>query len=266
MEEQKKIKKENMYEIKPLLIDKKHMHDFYEMILNDGYNIKIFDKKEDREIYNYFLPDIKEYIFWTFELKNDKKFKEMNSEMKAAVCNNYKATIFQKENEEIVCFDTGVVLIIQDKIKINKKILGFEHLKDIKNINVNDDKIYKIKVENAQEIYLLVISIYKEIMLKILSKEMENIDLFEKARKCFTEFAKNIYFKKITDNNKGIKIANELEKDLEIEKLYLSVENKFDLLYRNNRLDNKDSMFRIIIILLLVLIIIGTINLGNWIG
>ena len=67
-------------------------------------------------------------------------------------------------------------------------------------------------------------------------------------------------------NNKGIKIANELEKDLEIEKLYLSVENKFDLLYRNNRLDNKDSMFRIIIILLLVLIIIGTINLGNWIG
>ena len=63
MEEQKKIKKENMYEIKPLLIDKKHMHDFYELILNDGYNIKIFDKKEDREIYNYFLPDIKEYIF-----------------------------------------------------------------------------------------------------------------------------------------------------------------------------------------------------------
>ena len=51
MEEQKKIKKENMYEIKPLLIDKKHMHDFYEMILNDGYNIKIFDKKEDRGIY-----------------------------------------------------------------------------------------------------------------------------------------------------------------------------------------------------------------------
>ena len=39
MEEQKKIKKENMYEIKPLLIDKKHMHDFYEMILNDGQNI-----------------------------------------------------------------------------------------------------------------------------------------------------------------------------------------------------------------------------------
>ena len=269
MEEQKKIykeKKSNTYEIKPLLIDKKHMHDFYEMILNDGYNIKVFDKKKDIGIYKYFLPDIKEYMFWTFELKNDTKFKEMNDEMKAAICNNYEVSIFQKENEEIICFNTGIVFIIQGKIEINKKILEFEYLKDIKKINIESDKIYKVKVENIEELYLLVISIYKEVILKKLNKEMENADLFEKTRKCFTDFAKDIYFKKITDNNKGIKIANELEQDLEVEKLYLSVENKFDLLYRNNRLDNKDSMFRIIIILLVVLIIIGTINLGNWIG
>ena len=269
MEEQKKISKEkkaNTYEIKPLLVDKKHMHDFYEMILNDGYNIKIFDKKKDLGIYKYFLPDIKEYIFWTFELKNDAKFKKMNNEMKAAICNNYEATIFQKENNEIICFNTGIVFVMQDKIQINKKILELEYLKDIKNINIDSDKIYKMKVENSEELYLLVISIYKEIMLKKLCKDIENADLFAKTRKSFTEFANKIYFKKLTDNSRGIKMANELESDLEVEKLYLMVENKFDLLYRNNRLDNKDSMFRIIIILLLVLIIIGTINLGNWIG
>lgn len=270
MEEQKKLVEKDdkikRYEIKPLLIEKKHMHDFYELILKQKYNLKIFDKKKDMDIYKYYLPDIREYMFWTFELKDDKKFNEMDEETKAAICNNYEVSIFQKDNDEIICFNTGIIFIVQDKIRIDNKILEFKYIKDIEKINVDKDKVYKLKVENLQELYLLVISIYKEIMLKKLNKDMENVDLFDKTRNVFTKFSKDIYFKKITDNNKGIKLANNLESDLEIEKLYLSVENKFELIYRNNRLDNHDSMFRIIIILLLVLIIIGTINLGNWIG
>ena len=79
-------------------------------------------------------------------------------------------------------------------------------------------------------------------------------------------FIQEIYSKKITDNLQGNKNSAEWEQKLEVDKLYLAVENKFDILYRNNRLDDKNTMFRIIIILLIVLIIVGTINLGNWIA
>ena len=54
------------------------------------------------------------------------------------------------------------------------------------------------------------------------------------------------------------------EQKLQLDKLYIAVENKFDLLYRNIKLDDHNTIFRIIIILLVVLIIIGTINLGNF--
>ena len=59
-------------------------------------------------------------------------------------------------------------------------------------------------------------------------------------------------------------MENDWEQKLGLDKLYISVENKFDILYRNIKLDNHNTMFRIIIILLVVLIIIGTINLGNY--
>ena len=95
---------------------------------------------------------------------------------------------------------------------------------------------------------------------------MENKELFNKNRKMFVDFVQDIYTKRMTDNSIENKKIDEWEEKLAIEKLYISVENKFDLFYKNSRLDSHDSMFRITIILLIVLIIIGTINLGNWIA
>lgn len=103
-------------------------------------------------------------------------------------------------------------------------------------------------------------------MLSKLDKAMEDKDYFDKNRNAFVEFNQEIYTKKVTDNISGNKLANEWEKKLQLDKLYISVENKFDLLYRNIKLDSHNTMFRIIIILLVVLIIIGTINLGNYLA
>ena len=95
---------------------------------------------------------------------------------------------------------------------------------------------------------------------------MEDKDSFDKNRNAFVNFVQEIYSKKITENLAGNKMALDLEHKLGLDKLYIAVDNKFDLLYRNIKLDSHNTMFRIIIILLVVLIIIGTINLGNYLA
>ena len=62
------------------------------------------------------------------------------------------------------------------------------------------------------------------------------------------------------------KYCEELKTRFNLEKLYLAVENQFDLLYKNNKLNENLIYKRFILILLVVLIIIGVINLGNWLA
>ena len=87
-----------IYKIKPYLINNKDTHKFYNKLLENGYKIKIWDKSKDKEIYKYFLPAIRNYMFWTFDLKEEDKFKNMDLEMQSAICNNYSCTMFEKKD------------------------------------------------------------------------------------------------------------------------------------------------------------------------
>lgn len=258
------MEEKQSYKIIPIITNEKEMYKFYEFVLNIGYEIKVFDKKKDSHIYKYFLPVIRDYLFWTFNLKDVDKFKKMNKEMQAAVCNNYSCTIFEKEDMLIVAFNTGIIFIIGNNAKEAEKIKKYEGLLDISKININPDKVYKADVQEIEYLYIYIITLYKYVMLNKLDKAMENKESFDKNRNEFVKFVQGIYSKKITENLSGNKMENDWEQKLGLDKLYISVENKFDILYRNIKLDNHNTMFRIIIILLVVLIIIGTINLGNY--
>ena len=249
--------------IMPILINEKEMYKFYEYLLNQGYKIKAFNKKQDSNIYKYFLPAVREYMFWTFNLNDAEKFNKMNNEMKSAVCNNYPCNIFEKGKMLIIAYEEGIVFIVNYDDKEVKKIKSYNDILDISKINIDSNKVYKVEGKE-EHIYMYVLTLYKYIILNKLDKAMENNDYFDKNRNEFVKFIQHIYSKKITENISGNKIINEWEEKLSLDKLYISVENKFDILYRNIKLDNHNTMFRIIIILLVVLIIIGTINLGNY--
>ena len=261
--EKQMIEENNTYKIKPILINIKNMHEFYEKILLMGYNVKVWNKKKDSKIYKYYLPVIREYMFWSFNINNEKEFLKMDSETKAAICQNYKCTIFEKNKTQIICFETGIAFVVGNEVE--KDIIENNYIKNIEKINIESNKIYKVSVKE-EELYSYILVLYKFILLNKLDKDMENKDMFSKNRQVFVRFIQDIYTKRITDSTKANKDINEWEEKLGIEKLYISVENKFDLLYKNSRLDSHESMFRITIILLIVLIIIGTINLGNWIA
>lgn len=254
------------YKIVPVIVEEKEVYKFYEYLLNNDYQVKIFDKKKDSQLYKYFLPAIRELMFWTFNLKEEKKFKSMNKEMQAAVCNNYSCTVFEKGEMQAIVFHTGIGFIVGNSSKELELVKQYTGLLDISSFNIDENKVFKIEAENETNLYSYIISLYKYVMLSKLDKEMENKDHFDKNRNEFVEFVQEIYTKKITDSSSGNKLSAEWEQKLQLDKLYISVENRFDLLYRNIKLDDHNTMFRIIIILLVVLIIIGVINLGNYLA
>ena len=262
MEQQMKDSKVT-YKIKPILIQPKRVHEFYEKIMILGYGVKIWNKKKDSKLYKFYLPVMREQMFWTFGITDEEKFNKMDVDMRSAVCNNYPCTIFEKEETQIICFETGIAFVVGNNVE--KEILENNYMANIEKINIDASKTYKIALEEKELIYSYIFVLYKFILLNLLDKKMEDKAMFYKNRQFFVKFVQTIYNNKITDNAKANKLISEWEDKFELEKLYISVENKFELLYKNIKLDNHENMFRIIIILLIVLIIIGTINLGNWI-
>ena len=57
--------------IYPYLISEQQMIGYYEILLDQKYKVKLFDKKKEKEIYDTLLPHIKDFMFWTFNVSNN---------------------------------------------------------------------------------------------------------------------------------------------------------------------------------------------------
>ena len=256
--------------IYPYLIEPHRMVGYYETLLEDGYELKIFNKKEDKEIYDYFLPKIKDYMFWTFDLYKSGEYKSLTNDLKAAICGEYKCNIFQKDDNQIVCFSTGICFIITEDKAIVNKIVRFEEKSKMIKINMREDESYAVeevikekdKYKKAH-LYAYILGLTKKIILNIVEKDLEEDDKFDKSRKLFSDFTKKIYCVDITDKDDFVK---KVDSTLEIEKKYIAVENKFDFLYKNLKLEETSNLNKICFILFIIMVIIGIINLGLWLG
>ena len=258
--EQKKLK------IYPYLIDEKRMAGYYEMLLEDKFKVKIFDKKKDKSVYEYFLPTMREYLFWSFNLSLKEEFKEyekLKNDLKSAICSRYTCNIFEKNETEVICFNTGVCFAITEDQKILSKLTKYEDIQKMEEINLRSEDVYEIKDSKTEHKYSYILQLYKLIYLNKINKELKNPNLFDKARKEFVEFTQKAYIIYETDKDK---YNEELKEKLNLDKIYLKTENQFDLLYKNNKLNENMMYKRFLIILLVVFIIIGVINLGNWLG
>ncbi len=272
--------------IYPYLIDPNRMAGYYELLLDDKFNLKIFSKKREDTMYKYFLPLIRNYMMWTFDLNNISEFKKMSNDLKSAVCSKYDCNIFEKNDSAVICFKEGICFIITEDEKLVSKLVKYEEKQKMQEINLREDTTYEIPEEALEKeessktlkedferdrenqehtayLYTYILELFKLIYLKKLENAIQNPNIFDKARNEYVNFTKEIYDVKITDKND---IQQKWEKDLELEKLHVSIDNKFDLLYKNNKLNENLEIKKILIILFIVLIIIGIINLGNWIG
>lgn len=250
--------------IHPYLIDNKRIAGYYELLLESGFELRIFDKKKDKELAGYFLPLVKDYLFWTFGLTTKeavREFKTLSNDLKAAVCARYKCNVFTNKKEDtVICFSTGVCFAITNDDKVLKSLTKYMQGQKMQEVNLRNEDSYEFKDEKEEHQFAYILELYKMIYLMKINKEMQKPNSFDKVRNDFVGFTQDIYVIKVTDKDK---FCEKLQADLKIDELYVLVENQFDLLYKNSKLDENINTKRFVILLLVVGIIIGVINLIN---
>ena len=141
------------YFLHPYIIESGKYEKYILRLLKDKKStLRIFEKEKDLDIYNYFSPNIRENLFPTFELRDErlKEFKELNNEKKAKVLAKHSCVCFEyllgvtvsgkvgRENGiffnipkiDIICFNTGICFL-----SIKTTIEESEKFSDILNFN-----------------------------------------------------------------------------------------------------------------------------------
>jgi hypothetical protein len=247
--------------IYPYLIKSKSMAGYYELLFDEGFELKIFDKKKDKEMYNFFLPTVNNYMFWTFNLTDVKGFNQMKNDLKAPVCSDYDCNIFVKGDSEVICFRTGVCLALTDDPHVLEKVKTYEARQDMEEINIRDTDSYPI-LDNDVDKYMYIIQLHKMIYLNKLLNCMKKESLLDKARNSFVEFTTKFYDVKITDDKEAENKLKRWADDFEIEDKYLKADNQFDLIYKNSRINDYKSKQNLLIGASVVLLIVSVVLLA----
>ena len=205
-----KVKYQYTYFIKPFLIkENKYENYLFSLLSNKNYKLRIFEKEKDLNLYKYFIQNIREYFFPTFEF-NREKIKDFDNMIKSLQakklsklhCNIFEYTLntdiqgkidesegifFNIDKIEIICFDSGICfLAIKTDISNSEKfsdLLNFNYrfkdinsdyskLRDFTNIKIQTDKF-----GNMNELSNFIDQI---IGVNNNSIELEDVDLYNK--------------------------------------------------------------------------------------
>lgn len=165
------------YFIYPYLIEKDKYKKYLQGLLrNKKCNIRFFDKQKDIHLYTYFLPCVREYMFWSFELNKNgiNDFNSMDTAMQSTLLAQHECNIFNYELPEalqgkvldnngiffeineikIICFKTGVSFLV---FKTNLEntgnfadVLNFNYkFREINSISYNLKEYENIKIQSS---------------------------------------------------------------------------------------------------------------------
>lgn len=187
-----KMKYQYTYFIYPYLIEeKKYRNYLYGLLRDPNCKLKLFDRKKDVGIDTYFLPELKEKIFWSIEKKSNeiKELESMDKKMQATIlskqsCNMFDYTLkgdvpgkigeaggifFDITKVEIVCFNTGICFLL-----LKTALTENQDFSDVLNFNYKFREINS-KAEHSKQ--------YEAI--KIQTERLNNMQ-------SFSEFIKKI--------------------------------------------------------------------------
>lgn len=191
------------YFIYPYVIDSNKYSQYIKKLLkNRKCRLRIFEKDKDMHLYQYFLPDIRDYMFWSFGIskKAIRNYETLDVELKANLLSEHECNIFQYElsrdlqgkigekggiffdiNEiKLICYKTGICFLIMKTALLENKSFT-----DVLNFN------YKFREINSKTYNM---------------KEYENIrlqsDIFKDVKEVST------LIEEITDHNVGSKRMN----------------------------------------------------------
>lgn len=164
------------YFIYPYLIDeKKYKKYLLQLLKNKKCKIRFFDKQKDIHLYTYFLPKIKDYMFWSFDLNKNaiRDFYKFDTTVQTTLLAEHDCNIFNYQLPEIlqgkvetnngiffeiseikiVCFKTGICfLVFKTNIENSESfsdILNFNYkFREINSISYDLKEFEKIKIQS----------------------------------------------------------------------------------------------------------------------
>lgn len=200
-----KTKYQYTYFIYPYIIhENKYDKYLLKLLKHKHCKVRFFEPEKDMDLYTYFLPNIKEFMFQGFEFNKDKirKFEEFSKEMQAMILSKYPSIIFDYDigsdmqgkagdtegiffhiqKMQVVCFKTGICfLVIKTNIEESndfRDVLDFNYkFRDIYS-ELNGLKQYEnIRLQTAtfDDVQKLT-DIIKEVTGNVQDAKMLNID------------------------------------------------------------------------------------------
>ena len=95
---ERKIKYQYSYFIYPYVIDEKKYNQYLLKLLTDKHcTLKIWEKEKDLNIYTYFLPSVRNYLFSSFLYSKEQRnqLEKLDNSMKSALLSKYPCTMFE---------------------------------------------------------------------------------------------------------------------------------------------------------------------------
>ena len=221
----------------PYIVEEKNYKKYIQKLLkNNKCKTRFFEKEKDKELYKYFLPNIRKFMFNNFSFSREKiaEFDKLDVEVKSTILNKYPCVFFEYKIDEnipgkvgeengiffkidsiqLICFNTGICFeVIKTHIENSELFddaLDFNY--KFKNVNYSNETIQedeKIKIqtnnfENMQDVRKLINSL----IIKTELTEKLDIDtekLYTYAYICIDQESWN-------DNKNFEGIKNEFEK------------------------------------------------------
>lgn len=253
-----KTKYQYTYFIHPYIVDETKYDKYILKLLRDKKSsFKMFQKEKDLDLYNYFLPHIRDYIFPTFEFRDEKlrNFNDLSLEAKSKIIAkqtmacfdyNFAEDIQGKMGEEngiffsiakiqIICFNTGICFLaikthleeseeFSDLLDFNYRFKTinseFTELKAYENIKIQTDIFNDIK--DISELISQITGTYKR-KVTGTKAELANSQFFSYSYACIESDKWNEKNEFLNIENDFYKYANALPSN------YLSDFNKTNI-------------------------------------
>lgn len=125
--------------------------------------------------------------------------------------------------------------------------------------DMNNYTILPDEYEN-QYFYTYILNLYKKIYLRKLELEFKDGTKIKNARKKFIDFTRNLWIQEITEDETGTLLNQRLQDNFELDKLYIEVKNKYDILYKELNIEKNRKSTIVIAIVLVASLIFNILN------
>jgi hypothetical protein len=127
-------------------------------------------------------------------------------------------------------------------------------------IDINNYTKLLFDYEN-EYLYTLIISLYQRICLKKLENSFETRKNFRRIRNKFSYFTKKVWLNEITNSLTGTIFYNKCVEVFELEEIYNTIKNKYDIIYKNLDIEKNSKANKVICFILLISILLNVFNL-----